>query len=843
MEQLLQFTTKEIRAVLSALRTSEAGLTAVEARHRLRTYGPNEIAAREAGWFYILQRQFRSSFIYLLIVAALISFALGQVIDGSMIVLFVLINSGIGFYQEFRSERTLKLLKQYVVRRARVRRDGKEFFAASKELVPGDIVVMEPGDIVSADLRVVDGTNLLTDESILTGESAPAHKNASAQHHQASEIFEARNMLFSGTTVVSGKGVGVVVATGKKSLLSDIARLAVETERVSSFTKSIHHFSAVIMRMVLSTLGLIIAANIFIKGFGVDIPELLIFGIALAVSVIPEALPVVTTFSLSRGALRLSKHHVVVKRLSAIEDLGSIEVLATDKTGTLTENVLTVADTFGAGDTALIFLAGLASPFLGEREKQPNNAFDIALWNKLSPQERRRLLEYRRIDEIPFDPYRRRNTVLVERENRLKLVVRGAVEDVLPLCRKGLREVGEAAVHWANQAGMRGQRVIAVAQKKLSKKGRVDMAREERNLDFVGLVAFVDPLKKTSIEAVRRANHLGVKVKILTGDSKEVAGAVAAQIGLIADRAKVITGAQLHARPEAEQRELVEAYDVFARVSPQQKYRIIQLLQEKYEVGFLGEGINDAPALKVANVAMVVQGASDIAQEAADIVLLKKSLQVIVDGIHEGRAVFVNTVKYIKATLASNFGNFYAVAIASLLIPFLPMLPLQILLVNLLSDFPMIAIAADTIDREELRKPKSYNVREIVVVATLLGIVSTVFDFIIFGLFYRAQPAVLQTNWFIASIVTELAFLFTVRTRLSIWKAKSPSNILIALSMIGFVATIVIPYTAWGQQVFKFVPPAPIHLVMILTVVVVYFMVSESVKLMYYRMTTREANR
>jgi len=287
--------------------------------------------------------------------------------------------------------------------------------------------------------------------------------------------------------------------------------------------------------------------------------------------------------------------------------------------------------------------------------------------------------------------------------------------------------------------------------------------------------------------------------------------------------------------PSAAQHLAVEEHSVFARVSPEQKYKVIQLLREKREVGFLGEGINDAPALKIANVALVVQGAADIAQEAADIVLLQKSLEVIVDGIKEGREVFANTMKYIKATLSSNFGNFYAVAVASLLIDFLPMLPLQILLVNLLSDFPMIAIATDNVDADELKKPREYQVREIVLLATILGLISAVFDFIFFGLFYRISPQVLQTNWFMASIITELFFLFSIRTHFFFARAKGPSRPLLWLSAAAFGATIILPFTDFGQSIFKFTPPTSSHLIMILSIAAVYFAITEGVKLLYYR--------
>lgn len=365
---------------------------------------------------------------------------------------------------------------------------------------------------------------------------------------------------------------------------------------------------------------------------------------------------------------------------------------------------------------------------------------------------------------------------------------------------------------------------------------------EEKNLTLVGLLSFVDPIKPSAKKAVEQAEKLGVKIKILTGDSQEVAGAVAYQIGLIKKTTDVITGEILDNLPDEEKTLAVEKNSVFARVSPDQKYNIIKLLQENNEVGFLGEGINDAPALKIANVGLVVDSASDIARESTDIILLKKSLEVIIDGIKEGRKVFANTIKYIKATLASNFGNFFAVATASLLIDYLPMLPLQILLLNLLSDFPMIAIATDNVDSQELQKPKSYNLKEIAFLATVLGIVSTVFDFIFFAMFYRIGPAVLQTNWFIGSILTELILLFSIRTKFIFFKAKPPSRILYWLSGLAILVTVILPFTGFGQTVFKFTRPQANQLWLIFGLVICYFIITEIVKHFYYRLEEHKEN-
>ncbi|OGL98782.1 hypothetical protein A2304_01070 [Candidatus Uhrbacteria bacterium RIFOXYB2_FULL_57_15] len=806
---------------------SSDGLEALQAARRLVESGPNEIVRGRVRWHRILLRQFRSPFLYLLIVAALIAWALGETIDALMIAGFVLINAGLGFAQEYHSERAVELLRTFVRAKARVRRAGKETWVESRDLVPGDVVVVETGDMIHADVRFIGENDLALDESVLTGESAPVKKQASALSFEATEPYQAINVGFAGTTVVSGHGVGVVIATGVRSQIGELARMTRDTDGKSNFEKNVGSFSAFILRIILITLAAVFVANLVIKGDHANVPDLLIFSIALAVSVIPEALPLVMTTTLSRGALRLAKEKVVVKRLSAIEDLGSIEVLCTDKTGTLTENKLEVADVFGHRHESVLFDAAAGSSFLGERRAGPNNAFDIAIWDRLAESDRRRVQSAERSHEIPFDPAKRWNSVVVDG----RLVVRGSPDELAALCDDdcgGMRE-------WSAEQGKKGRRVLAVAAR-TAQDG--DWHAEDGPLAMVGAISFVDPLKKTAAQAIAHAKRLGVAVKILTGDSREVAAAVSREVGLISSNMEVMTGEEWEALPEADRATQAESHSVFARVSPRQKYLIIQTLQETGEVGFLGEGINDAPALKIASVGIVVSGASDIAREAADIVLLQQSLDVIIRGIREGRSVFANTVKYVKATLASNFGNFLAVATATLLVDYLPMLPVQILLLNLLSDFPMIAIATDAVDADELRRPRVYDLRDIVYSATVLGVVSTVFDFIFFGLFSRISPEVLHTNWFIGSILTELVLIFSIRTRLPFWRAVHPARPLFWLSAVAAVATIWIPFTAFGERVFRFISPSSVDVWLILGIVVVYFVVTEMVKLASYRLAS-----
>lgn len=827
-----------ILSVLEVYRTfhvaPDDGLTESVVSSLRKTYGKNTIQGKEERWTDILLRQFTSPFIYLLLGAAALTALLGETVDSVMIVFFVGLNAGLGFYQEYHSHHTMKLLRRRVAGRARVIRDGKEQIIHSELLVPGDMVVLAPGDVIAADIRFTQCENIILNESVLTGESVQIEKTATALSDKAKHPYQAENIGFAATTVVSGKGVGVVVATGPRTVMGEASQLTIETRRISDFEKNLTKFSVFILRLILLTLLFVFFANIAIKGADIDIPSLLVFSIALAVSVIPESLPVVTTFSLSRGALRLARQHVIVKRLSAIEDLGGIDILCTDKTGTLTQNQLTV-DTIRSDNSVLLLRYAALAATEAYQQHDPNNAFDRAVWHRLTGAERKELKTWKRVWEIPFEPHRRRNTVVVTHGRVCELIVRGAPETVLPICSEiKLPKIRQ----WIKQEGMAGKRVLAFAAKSIRppRPGKAIKPQDERVLTLLGCISFADPLKPSAAQAVEKARRLGVGVKILTGDSPDVAGHVAHAIGLIDDPRQVITGDQWEHMPHHKRQQMLHSCAVFARVSPQQKYALIRALEETHRVGFLGEGINDAPALKAANIAIVVDDAADIARDAADIILGKKSLMVIIDGVAEGRRVFANTMKYIKATISANFGNFYAVAISTFFINYLPMLPLQILLVNLLTDVPMIAVAGDTVDEQELHKPKTYDLKDITLIASLLGIVSTVFDFICFALFYRMQPAILQTNWFITSILTELVFLYSVRTHLPFTTARRPAGILIGLTSLVAVITLALPYTQFGQRTLMFHPPSINHLLIIGAIIAVYFTVSEIVKIVYYRL-------
>lgn len=811
--------------------TQASGISAEQAQARLREYGMNALAGKDVPWWSVAARQFRSAFVYLLFAASLVALALQEYADAGFIALFLLVNTTLGFIQEFRAEKALKLLKHFVRKKARVKRGGVGRSVPMSEIVPGDIVLLRAGDTIPADGYFLRAENISVDESPLTGESLPSEKASGALPKPAANFYEAKNIGFSQTTLVSGGGELAVFATGSATAIGSIASAIARTHAQSGFEIGISRFSSFILRLVFITVPIVFLANFFVHRGAFHIGEFLLFSIALTVSVIPEALPLVTTLAISQGALRLARMHVVPRRLSAIEDLGSIQVLCTDKTGTLTKNELTVAEIFGNKEA--VIEAGLrASAQFAEMPQSSANVFDRALKGEVSNAMQKRFQEAQVVQTAPFDPLRRRESAIIREANTDTLFVRGALESLA----LGVSVAQRSELHdWMRTEGRKGRRVLTVARKALSPQRGQAIVEEEDGLSFVGLVSFLDPLKETAKQAIQDAETLGIRIKILTGDSREVAGQVAYEAGIINDPADVMTGDEFEELSLKEKYRAVKDHDVFARTLPLQKYEIIQLLQESALVGFLGEGFNDAPALKLAHVALAVEGASDIAQDASDIILLNQSLEVIVDGIREGRKIFANTLKYIKATLTSNFGNFYTLSFASLVIKYLPMLPVQILLLNLLSDFPMMSIATDAVDDEELKRPRGYNIREIALLAIVLGLVSTSFDFMFFGFFVRYGERTLQTMWFLGSIFTELVLLFSIRTAYVFFKARRPSMFVVIPTVLVAILAVVLPFSSWGQHALNLQKPSPFFLEVMFALVVLYFVSTEIVKLMVQR--------
>lgn len=833
--------TQSAQDLLSELVTSQdQGLNDEEVIARQKKYGPNAIATQEVKWWHILIRQFESPFMYLLMAAALVSLFLQDPLNTILIILFVLLSASLGFYQEFYAEKTLSLLKKYLSTTTQVLRNGTITSVPTESLVPGDIVILSAGRAIPADVRFLKAEHVWVDESALTGESVPVHKTDNLEQAQEASGSTPATVGLCGSMITSGIAHAVVIATGSNTQFGSIAYLSTAITRRSLFAQEINKFSHFVLFFVIATIGCIFVGHLLIKGSAISFFELALFSIALAVSIVPEGLPLVITFALSFGARKLAQKNVVVKRLSAIEDLGGINILCCDKTGTITKNQLDVVDVYADDANTTLLYAGLTCEEIISSDEQSINSFDHAIMNHLSAPLKENLKHFKIIDKLPFDYKVRYNTVLASDSSQTLLIIRGAVEFVLEHCQIPDQTVTEKINQWAHDQGIIGRRIIALAFKQAPGMSELQTLEGVRDLTIAGLIAFEDPVKPTALDSLAKAQKLGVAIKIITGDAVGVAAAVGKEVGLIHRPEEIITGQQLDECSHDEKVKLCENTAVFARILPEQKFQIIEILQKTHNVGFLGEGINDAPALKAAHIGIAVHNSTDVAKDAADIILLRKSLSSIVDGIEQGRRVMENSFKYLRGMVTSNFSNFYTIAFVSLLLDYLPMLPIQLLLINFLTDFPLISIATDNTDGAELMQPKRNRLSEAAWLAVFLGIFSSIFDLIFFSRFYHAAPEILRTNWFIYCIFTGQLFFYSIRSKMFMLKAARPSAPLVILSTFSMLVTIMLPYTSFGARFFYFIPPTMVQLRWTLSMALIYLVGMESAKLVFYRFFRRQ---
>lgn len=831
-----KYTNKTHDEVLVVLKSSLLGLSEKEVSLRQKKYGFNEIEAKNVSIFNILKRQVRSPFVYLLFFASLIALIIGEIFDFGVILSVVLANLCIGFFQEYRAEKAVFLLKKFIFQKTKVLRNNKEQIVDKRCLVPGDIVFLESGDMVAADIRLVKVHNFSVDESALSGESVPVYKTSAVLEKEEMEVFNAKNVVFFGTSIFSGRAEGVVVTTGKETFFGKIAESTLKEEyKPSSYEKDIFYFSKLVLKIVSTTVILILVLGTAIKGYGSFLNSLL-FSVALIVSILPEGLPTVVSFALARGSTQMAKKNVVVRRLSAIERLGNIDVLCTDKTGTLTKNKMSLEKTVSS-DKKKCFLYGVLTSGSENINNKILNPFDNALYQRTPEEVLKNLKKFKIISELPFDSFRMRSAFLIQNiKNEKILIVKGAIESILKNCTKMGGNFDKKEIQGdAEREGDDGRRVLAIAYKKIAKEKTEIKSDDEKQLTFLGYFVFEDPIKETAEEAIKQAKRLGVKIKVVTGDSKEVAVYLSKKIKLITNSKEVLSGSELEKMLPEEFDQMCEEINVFARISPELKYRIVKSLQKHHDVGFLGDGVNDAPALRIADVGIAVESSADISREVSDIVLLKKDLRVIIEGIETGRSIFANINKYIKCMIASNFGNFYSIAVIFLFIDFLPMLPIQILLSNLLSDLPLVSIVTDKVDSDELKKPKAYHLRSVLPLVISLAIVITTFDFIFFSVFFRESPSTIQTLWFIESVFCELLLVFIIRTKRLLWRANRLSFALMLSIISIFAVTIILPFLEFGHKIFYFTTPGIQQLGLLLILLICFMIVSELVKLIYFR--------
>ena len=822
--------------LISTLNTSLDGLSEKEAEKRILAQGPNVLGKKTANALNVFGRQLRSSLVYLLAVASMLSFGIKDYTDGTIILIILTINTSLGFYQEYKSEKIIEKLSQFITKQVRLKRGGQSLLLDESVIVVGDIITIHEGDIVPADVRLFEADNLQVDESQLTGESVPVTKQAAAGPDATDGT-----LLFTGSVIQKGGGTGVVYATGKDTELGTIATLSTETKKLTQYEKSLQSFSALLIRVVLIGLALVFISKIILNHGFSNVTNLLLFIIALAVSTVPEVLPVITTVTLSSGALKLAKKNVVVKRLSAMEDLGNVNLLCTDKTGTLTENKMAVHSIMASDDELFQKLAYATVTPLKTRKRRTPNSYDDAFLKYVQGPIQQEARAFIIRQEVPFDPDdRRRRVVLEDTRNHLYyLVVIGAPEVLLDIanCAKKKEYLSTIA-----DEGTSGLHHLALAYKKITYSTGFDILKNEKGLDFLGYVSLEDPLRPSSKLTIEHAEKLGIKIKILTGDSREVAGYVGRQVGLIEGDDHACLGDELDKLSPGEFDKAVMKSNVFARVSPTQKFNIIQALKKQYVVAYQGDGINDAPALKLADVAIAVNSATDIAKENADIVLLNKSLEVIIGGVKYGRSIFVNINKYIRYTMLNNFGMFIALSVMYLLSTSLPILAVQVLLNNLFGDIPLITVSADTVDDDEVVRPEQHNIRELILLSLVLGVPTALFELLYFVV-VRAKPTpLLQTSLYVFFTFQALIIFYAIRNKGHFWKAKTPPPVLNISFLVASAVSLVIIYIPTFQAWFSFVPLPLVSVLTIIAFVIFYFFATDAVKVWYYKSRSKDGN-
>ena len=826
------FWSLSIETLLDRVAGRAAGLTQGEAQERLLRFGPNVVAEHHRTRLLAkVVKRFAEPLIAILLIAAAISGATGDLASFAIIATVVSLSIILDVFQEERAELAADALKRSIAIRADVRRDGAVVSIPVEEVVPGDIVDLRAGDLVPADGVVLESRNAHVNEALMTGEPFPVEKRAGPC--AAVIPAEAFNAAFAGTSVVSGEAVMLVVATGSQTRFGGIAAALAAGDEPSALERGVHRLGLLILRLTIFLVLFVLLVHI---AFGRPALDSFLFAIALAVGLTPELLPMIMTVTLSRGAARMARKRVIVKRLAAIHDLGAMAVLCTDKTGTLTEARITLVGhpaIDGKDSDRVLGLAAVNSKF----ESGVRSPLDQAVIAHCPAE---MVAGWTKIDEVPFDFERRRISILAAKDGERLLVVKGAPEPILALASSvdvgdgHIAPLGDAEramldrIH--DERVAQGFRLLAVAWKKMPPDHKDLEAEDEQGLVIAGFCVFVDPPKPGAADAVARLADAGVRIKIVSGDHEAVVRHLA-EIMKLPSR-EVLTGVDIGGLTDPALAARVDTVDLFARVSPDQKTRIIRALQRRGQtVGFLGDGVNDAPAIRAAEVGLSVEGATDVARGAADMIMLDRDLGVLADGVEEGRRTFANILKYVRMGTSSNFGNMLSMALSSVVLPFLPLLAVQILLNNLLYDFSEVGIPYDNVDSKDIARPRAWDMGAILRFTLIMGAVSSLFDFATFAVLlgvFRAGAELFRTAWFIESMATQILVVFIIRTWAHPWRSRA-NPVLVVTSLGALVVALAIALTPIGH-VFGFVPvPTELSLT-IVAIVVAYLGAVEAIK-------------
>ncbi len=825
--------------VLRLLQSTSDGLSTAEAAARRRRHGPNQLAQpRAAAWAPVLLRQFADPVVLLLIGASVLALILNDVVEASIILAIVVLSSLLRFWQEHRAGRAVERLLALVRVHADVRRDGRPTEIALDDVVPGDVVLLKAGDLVPCDCWLLAADDLQVDEAALTGESFPRLKRVEAVL-AAVPLGERHGMVFLGSHVVSGRAEAVAVATGAATHLGRLAHRLEAAPPRTAFQQGMARFGVLLAKIAAVLTAVLLGVNVLL---GRPLADSLLFSLALAVGITPQMLPAIVAGGLSAGARRMARKRVIVRRLDAIEDFGAMDVLCTDKTGTLTEGRVRLAAAVDAEGADSSFVAARAALNAALQTGFPNPV-DAAILESHPAG-----LGWRAIDEVPFDFVRKRLSVLVDGPDGRVLVTKGTFESVLECCTTVDTPRGPAALDARRAAlearyralGDAGFRVLALADRVLPNVEHVTV-EDERDLRYLGMLAFADPPKPDAQRALESLAASGIAVRMVTGDNRHVAAHVAAAVGL--DGGRLLTGAEVDALSDDELSRQSRQVAVFAELTPPQKERIIEALRASgATVGYLGDGINDAGALHLADVGISVDSAVDVAKHAAAIVLLEKDLDVLVEGVALGRQTMANTRKYVFTTLSANFGNMASMAAASAFLPFLPLLPRQILLLNFLSDLPSGTLAVDLVDPEERRRPQHWDIPFIRDAMIVFGLLSSAFDLLTFAILiqlFDTGPALFRSSWFVGSTLTELAVLLVLRTRRSPWRSRPGTGLMLSTVVVAAV-TVGLPYVPRMAGLLGLVPVPTKILAVLLAITLSYVATAELVKRAFYGRGTGE---
>ena len=814
--QVGTFWSKRVGDVEAALQTTGEGLSEAVAAERLAAWGPNAIEEEAtATALRLLLRQFESPLVLILLFGAIVSATLGEWVDAAIISTIVAGSTLLGFVQEYRASTAVAELKKRLALKTAVVRAGTKREVPLPEVVPGDVVELAAGDLVPADGLVVSARDFLVSEAALTGETFPTEKQPGVVAAGAS-LAARTNAVFLGSSVRSGTARVLIVATGRNTAFGAIAARLKAAPPEPEFAHGVRKFGIMLLRVMVFMVLFVLSINALL---GRTVIESLLFAVALSVGLSPELLPAIISVTLSAGARAMAKDGVIVRHLEAIENLGSIDVLCTDKTGTLTAGVIELDDAVDA--------EGVTSPAV-RHYAYLNAAFETGIENPLDEAivmccERDGLAKEgcTKVDEIPYDFVRKRLTIVVEKDGERLMITKGAFDNVLSICdavdtKSGAQPLGDEArarlLSFYQAKGKDGFRVLGVATRKLEKAGAFTR-NDERNATFAGFLLFLDPPKPDAQKTIADLAGLGIAVKVITGDNRFVAAHLAEAVGL--DPSAMLTGEDVAKLKNEALWQRAAATTLFVEVDPQQKEQIIRALKHcGHAVGYLGDGVNDAPALHAADVGISVDQAVDVARESADVILLQRDLGVLKRGIVGGRHTFANTLKYINITTSANFGNMISMAVASPLLPFLPLLPTQILLNNFLSDLPSIAISSDNVDPDRIETAQRWNVKDVQRFMIVFGLTSSLFDFITFGLLLlvlKANEHLFQSEWFVVSLMTQLACVLVLRTRLPALQSRPSRMLLWATLAVGVVA-VALPYSGPVAGLFGLIPLSPFEL-------------------------------